>query len=153
VPATDTLLKAQVEFRVDAQLVELAARRKGITITQGQIDKLIETSGGRDVLQRQFVAQQDLWLPPAQLDALAREFLTQQALGINLAPGKTTDEQTAAATAYVTALAKEVGVTVSPRYGVFDLDTLRVGALPNDLSVPAGLAGASASPTPSPSAS
>jgi len=153
VPATDTLLKAQVEFRVDAQLVELAARRKGITITQGQIDKLIETSGGRDLLQRQFVAQQDLWLPPAQLDALAREFLTQQALGINLAPGKTTDEQTAAATAYVTALAKEVGVTVSPRYGVFDLDTLRVGALPNDLSVPAGLAGASASPTPSPSAS
>lgn len=155
VPATDTLLKAQVEFRVDAQLVELAAQRKGIRITQGQVDNLIESNGGREVLQRQFVAQQDLWLPPEQLDALAREFLTQQALGINLAPGKTADEQGAAATAYVTALAQEIGVTVSPRYGVFDVKTLRVGALPNDLSVPVGQGGASpsASPTPSPSAS
>jgi hypothetical protein len=154
VPSTDALLRAQVEFRVDAALVDMAAAKKGIAITQGQVDRLIESSGGRETLTEQFVAQQDLWLPPDQLDALAREFLTQQALGINLAPGKTTDEQGAAATAYVTQLAKDVGVTVSPRYGTFDTSSLRVGALPNDLSVPAGGAGqATASPTPSPSAS
>src|SRR5262249_11859919 len=130
VPANDELLRAQVEFRVDAALVSLAAAKKGITISQGQVDRLIESAGGRETLEQQFVAQQGLWLPPDQLDALAREFLTQQALGINLAPGKSTDEQGAAATAYVTQLAKDVGVHVSPRYGVFDTSTLRVGGVP-----------------------
>jgi hypothetical protein len=154
VPATDALLRAQVEFRVDAQLVDIAAARKGISISQGQVDQLIETSGGRDALIQQFVVQDGLWLPPDQIDALAREYLTQQALGINLAPGKTADEQGAAATAYVTDLAKKVRIDVSPRYGVFDASTLRVGAVANDLSVPSGQnASPSASPTPSPSAS
>ena len=153
VPSNDTLLRAQVEFRVDSALVDIAAHQKGIAITQGQVDRLIETSGGRETLTQQFVSQQDLWLPPSQLDALAREFLTQQALGINLAPGKTQDEQGAAATAYVTQVAKDVGVTVSPRYGTFDPSTLRIGALPNDLSVPAGSGQTSPSPTPSPTAS
>lgn len=159
VPSTDELLRAQVDFRVDAALVDIAAAQKGITITQGQVDQLIESSGGRETLTTQFLSQQDLWLPPSQLDALAREFLTQQALGINLAPGKTTDEQGAAATAYVTQVAKDADVSVSPRYGTFDVSTLQIGALPNDLSVPAGSAGqasaspsAPASPAPTPSA-
>jgi hypothetical protein len=159
VPSTDELLRAQVEFRVDAALVDLAAAEKGITISQGQVDQLIESSGGRDTLATQFLSQDGLWLPPSQLDALAREYLIQQALGINLAPGKTADEQGAAATAYVTQVAKDADVSISPRYGTFDVSTLRLGALPNDLSVPAGSAGqasaspaASATPTPSPSA-
>jgi hypothetical protein len=138
VPSTDTLLRAQVEFRVDAELVAIAAARKGISISNGQVDTLIDSSGGRENLIKQFVVQDGLWLPPDQLEALAREYLTQQALGINLAPGKTTDEQSSAATAYVTDIAKKVRVDVSPRYGVFDPSTLRLGAAPNDLSVPAG---------------
>lgn len=152
VPATDKLLKAQVEFRVDARLVDIAAQRKHITITQGQIDNLITASGGRETLIKQFSAADGLWMPPDQLDTLAREFLIQQALGINLAPGKTADEQAAAATEYVTALSQQVGVTVSPRYGVFDFSTLRMGGLANDLSVPADSASASPSPSESPSA-
>ena len=151
VPSTDTLLRAQVEFLVDAELVDQAAATKGITITQGQVDALIEQSGGRETLTQQFVGQQDLWLPPGQLDTLAREFLTQQALGINLAPGKTSDEQGQAATTYVTDLAKKVGVTVSPRYGVWDPGTLRIAGVANDLSVPATAGGSSASPSASPS--
>ena len=53
VPSTDELLKAQVEFRVDARLVEIAAQRQGIQITQGQIDDLIASSGGRAALEKQ----------------------------------------------------------------------------------------------------
>jgi peptidyl-prolyl cis-trans isomerase SurA len=150
VPSTDQLLKAQVQFRVDARLVEIAAQRQGIVITQGQIDDLIATSGGRAALEKQLAAQQSLWLPPGQLDALAREFLTQQRLGPRLAPGKTTDEQTQAVNDYITNLASEVGVAVSPRYGSFDPKTLQVGAPLDDLSVPAGgsTVAPSASPTP-----
>lgn len=147
VPSTDQLLKAQVEFRVDARLVEIAAQRQGIRITQGQVDELIATSGGRAALEKQLAAQQNLWLPPGQLDALAREFLAQQQLGPRLAPGKTTDEQTQAVNDYITGLAQEVGVAVSPRYGTFDPKTLQIGSQPDDLSVPAG--GASAAPSPS----
>ncbi len=153
VPSTDTLLKAQVEFLVDAELVQQAAAKKGISISQGQVDALIERSGGRKTLEQQFVGQQDLWLPPGQLDTLAREFLTQQALGINLAPGKTSDEQGQAATAYVTEVAKQVGVNVSPRYGVWDSSTLQISGVANDLSVPSTLVGGSASPSPSPTPS
>ncbi len=150
VPSTDELLKAQVEFRIDARLVEIAAQREGIVITQGQIDDLIATSGGRAALEKQLAAQQDLWLPPGQLDALAREFLTQQRLGPHLAPGKTADEQTQAVNDYITRLADEVGVALSPRYGTFDPKTLQIGALPDDLSIPAGSTGAPASASPSP---
>ncbi|MFI5101606.1 MAG: hypothetical protein ACHQE5_14010 [Actinomycetes bacterium] len=149
VPSTDALLKAQVEFQVDARLVAIAAQRQGIQITQGQIDDLIATSGGRATLHKQLAAQENLWLPPGELDALAREFLTQQQLGPRLAPGKTTDEQTQAVNDYMTKLAGEVGVVVSPRYGVFDPRTLQIGALADDLSVPAG----GSTPAPSPSAS
>ena len=56
-------------------------------------------------------------------------------------------------------MAKDADVSVSPRYGTFDVSTLQIGALPNDLSVPAGSAGqasaspsAPASPAPTPSA-
>ena len=150
VPSTDALLKAQVEFQVDARLVAIAARRQGIVVTQGQIDDLISTSGGRAALRKQLAAQENLWLPPGQLDALAREFLTQQALGPRLAPGKTTDEQTQAVNDYITKLAGEVGVTVSPRYGTFDPKTLRIGAQPDDLSIPAGGTSAAASPSATP---
>jgi len=145
VPSTDQLLKAQVEFRVDAQLVGIAARREGLAVTQGQVDQLIATSGGRATLEKQLAAQQNLWLPPGQLDALALEFLQQQALGPHLVPGGTTDQQTQAVNDYITKLASEVGVTVSPRYGTFDPKTLQIGAQPDDLSVPADAAGATAS--------
>ena len=148
-PSTSQLLNAQVEFRVDAELVAIAARREGIVVTQGQIDQLIATSGGRAALQKQLAAQQNLWLPPDQLDALAREFLQQQALGPRLAPGKTTDQQTQAVNDYITNLAHEVGVQVSPRYGVFDTKTLQIGLGPNDLSVPAGSTDATSSPAAS----
>jgi hypothetical protein len=150
VPGTAALLRAEIEFRVDAQLVSIAAGRQGITITQGEIDALIVQSGGRSQLQKQLVAQDTLWLPPPQLDALAREFLQQQQLQQQLAPGQSTNAQAAALNAYITKVADEVGVVVSPRYGSWDVKTLTVAAGANDLSVPAGgTAGASAAPSPS----
>lgn len=150
VPGTAALLRAQIEFRVDAQLVAIAAQRQGITITKGEIDALIQTSGGRTQLENQLVAQSTLWLPPPQLDSLAREFLQQQQLQQLLAPGQSANAQAAALNVYIDKVANEVGVAISPRYGSWNLKTLSITAGVNDLSVPAGgTPGASSSPSSS----
>jgi hypothetical protein len=150
VPATDLLLQAQLQTLIDDKLVTEAARREGITVTQGQVDDLIDKAGGRDQLSQQLLTQQNLWLLPQDLDALAYSYLVQQNLGQRLAPGQSSTAQGQAVGEYMSNLSKEVGVSVSPRYGAWDPSALRIGAAPDDLSQPAG---GSPSASPSPSAS
>jgi hypothetical protein len=153
-PQTADLLRAQIELQVDDAIVAAAQERQHIVVTQGEIDDLIAKSGGRAALEQQLVQQSGLWLPPSELDALARTALIQQALGPKLVPGGTSDQQTAAVNDYLIKLANELGVSVSPRYGAWDPSTLKINASFDDLSRAAGTAPAStASPSPSPSAS
>jgi hypothetical protein len=142
-PSTADLLRAQVEYRVDDVLVQVAAARNGITVTQGQIESLINQSGGRAALSAQLLQEQGVWLPPSRLNALAESFLIQQALGHQLAPTGDAAAQSTAVSTYISKLAKDLGVAISPRYGAWNPSTLRVGAAPNDLSRPA----TAASPT------
>jgi hypothetical protein len=147
-PATDALLRAQVEFRVDDQLVKDAAKEQGVVVTKGQVDALIEQNGGRATLEQQFLKQEDLWLAPSQLDAVASRFLAQQAIQAKLAPGADTTAAGQAFAAYVVDLSKRLGVRVSPRFGVWDSDHLQIAWPDDDLSKPATpVPSASASPT------
>ena len=147
-PANATLLRALIDRAVDNQLVAVAAQRQGISVSQGQIDTLIDENGGRAKLSAQFATQDGLWLPPGQIDDLARSSLIQIALGNKLAPGGQATAVDAAVTGYKAELAKDLGVEISPRYGVWDPKTLQITGNLDDLSVPA-----SGEPAPSPSTS
>jgi hypothetical protein len=146
-PANDTLLRTLIDRAVDDQLVAVAAKREGITVTQGQIDTLIDDNGGRVKLSAAFATRDGLWLPPGQIDDLARSSLAQVGLGNKLAPGGTATAIDAAVTAYKAKLAKELGVSISPRYGSWDPKTLQITGNLDDLSVPAA-----GEPSASPSA-
>ena len=137
VPSTDQLLRAQLEVLVDTTLVEEAARREGITVTQGEVDELIQQAGGRSTVEKQLLTQQNLWLAPDHVDALARSVLIQRALGERLAPTGDSTAQSDAVTKYMGQLSDELGVDISPRYGVWDSSQLHIGTPPNDLSSPA----------------
>jgi hypothetical protein len=137
IPDADALLRAQLEVLVDTTLVDEAARREGITVTQGEIDQLVEQAGGRSTVEKQLLTQQNLWLPPGSVDDLARSVLIQRQLGQRLAPTGDATAQSDAVTKYMSDLANELGVDVSPRYGAWDNSQLHIGAPPNDLSRPA----------------
>jgi len=136
-PDTNTLLRSLVSQLVNYRIIEVAAEREGIHVTQGQIDQLIASSGGRAQVTKQLLETQGLWLPPQLLDELARVVTTQAALAAKLDPTGTSQTQATALNAYRLKLAKELGVQVSPRYGAWDTSNLTMIGGPNDLSVPA----------------
>ena len=118
-------------------IVEEAASQAGITVTQGQVDELIDeavqSNGGREQFE-QLAIQQGLL--PEDVPLQARISLLASALGEKLAPGV---DQQAASTVIAQDLVRvsnELNVTVSPRFGVWDSNQLRLDAPPNDLSKP-----------------
>lgn len=135
-PSTQTLLRTLVDRAVDNEVVEAAAKQERISITQGQIDKLIDDNGGRVKLSADFATRDGLWLPPGQIDELARSSLIQLALGNKLAPGGTSTAVDAAVTAFKSRLAVALGVSVSPRYGSWSRSTLQITGSLDDLSQP-----------------
>jgi SurA N-terminal domain len=147
-PSNQTLLRTLVDRAIDNEVVEAAAKQEGITVTQGQIDKLIDDNGGRVKLSADFATRDGLWLPPGQIDELARSSLIQLALGNKLAPGGTATAVDTAVTLFKARLAAKLGVSVSPRYGTWSRTTLQITGNLDDLSQPAG-----GEPTPVPSAS
>ncbi len=118
-------------------IVEEAASQAGITVTQGQVDELIDeavkSNGGREQFE-QLAIQQGLL--PEDVPLQARISLLASGLGEKLAPGA---DQQAASTVIAQDLVRvsnELKVTVSPRFGVWNSDQLRLDAPPNDLSKP-----------------
>jgi hypothetical protein len=148
-PSNTTLLRTLVDRAIDNVLVDAAGKQVKITITQGEIDKLISDNGGRAKLTADFATRDGLWLPPGQIDELARSSLIQLALGTHLAPSGDATAVDAAVTKFKTTLATELGVTVSPRYGTWSRTTLQITGNLDDLSQPVG---GEPSPTPTPSA-
>jgi hypothetical protein len=146
-PSNATLLRTLVDRAIDDEIVEAAGKAEKITITQGEIDKLISDNGGRAKLTEDFATRDGLWLPPGQIDDLARSSLIQLALGNKLVPGGDATAVDAAVTKYKAKLAGELGVTVSPRYGSWSRTALEITGNLDDLSVPAA-----GEPAPTPSA-
>jgi hypothetical protein len=143
-----------VKFLTQAAILDQVAAREGITVNQGDVDKAISDSsaqlgGTRDGVAKYVFSQYGL--PSEQLDAFIRANLIYADLVAKIAPGVTdTTKQSAAFQDYMTTFEAEVGVDISPRFGTWKGFTL--GPVPDDLSVVPG-ASASASATPSPSAS
>ena len=146
-PDTQTLLRTLVDRAVDNEIVEAAGLQAGIVVTQGEIDKLISDNGGRAALSASFATRDGLWLPPGQIDELARTSLIQLALGNKLVPSGASTAADAAVSAYNIRVAAKLGVAVSPRYGKWSKVSLQITGDLNDLSQPAPSAAATANPT------
>ncbi|HET7902420.1 MAG TPA: SurA N-terminal domain-containing protein [Candidatus Nanopelagicales bacterium] len=134
-------------------LLDEAARRENITVTQGDVDKLIQqavdanAAGDRAKFAENLAAS---GTPESQIPAAARAVIIKSALEKKLAPGETDSVKIdAAVNGYLGKLADELGVDIAPRFGKWDTETAGLGDPPNDLSVPAD----AGSPSPQPSAS
>ncbi|MFC6236752.1 hypothetical protein [Longivirga aurantiaca] len=118
-----------------------AAAREGITVTQGQIDTSIRTAlenqfnGSQTLLDVTLAAQQQA--PPSATSEVVYDFLVLQALAEKLKPA---DPATAPVNEYLVDLAAELGAEVSPRFGVWDAESISLTPVPDDLSVLPNLA-------------
>jgi hypothetical protein len=145
-----TVMDSTVQRWIRHELANRAASDKGVTVTSGEVDALINQSlgtTGRPGLEQS--AAEQAYVPPDELDQYAHDVLLERKLAVALAPNGTPDQQQAALLAEYQQIAKDVGVKVSPRYGAFDPLTLKVVPAPNDLSVPAVSAEPSALPSSS----
>ncbi len=144
-PAYDALLRELVQRQVDIRLYNEAAKREGITVTQGQVEQLITQAGGRANVEKGFATADQQWAPASGVDDAARVYLIEQQLAQKLAPGQAADAQAQAVQKYLGDLANEIGVSVSPRYGSWDPAKVLVVAPTNDLSSPGPTLGSSSS--------
>jgi hypothetical protein len=145
--ATSRVLTDSVNYL----LLDEAARRENITVTQGDVDKLISqavdanAAGDRAKFAENLAAS---GTPESQIPLAARAVIIKTALEKKLAPGETDSVKVdAAVNGYLAKVAADLGVDIAPRFGRWDTETSGLGDPPNDLSVPADAG--SASPQPS----
>lgn len=122
---------------VITDLVTVAAQRKGVSATQGQVDQARAAAeaqlGGPGSLIKAFL---DSNVPEGAIDDQLRTSVLVQELGAALVPGTDVQAQQQAVFGYVVALSDELGTQVSPRYGTWDAQNLQIGPVPSDLSTP-----------------
>jgi len=148
-----TIMQNTVSRWVRHELLDRIAAEKDLSVSAGEVDALIASSlsaGTRKDLEQ--AAAQQASVPPAELEQYAHDVLLERKLGAALTPDGSADQQQAAILARYQKVAKEEGVTVSPRYGTFDETVLRITPGKNDLSIPLASQVATGEPSPSPSA-
>lgn len=136
--APDAALVTEVLQRMMiTDLVDEAAVRNGVDVTQGQVDQAMSEAatqlGGKDQLISVFL---DSNVPESAIPSQFKLSLQVEALGALLAPGADPNAQQQAVFGYAVDLGKELDVRVSPRYGTWVPDQLQLGPVPTDLSTP-----------------
>ncbi len=119
-------------------ILQAAAAKEGITVTQGQVDAFVQNiidtqfAGKRQGLLDNLAAQASI--PESRIDEAASDQLVYEAILAKIAPTATTDTAKSEALAkYMGVFVKEIGVEVAPRFGTWNVFSL--GPLPDDLSV------------------
>lgn len=129
--------RRQVNRLVTERLVDVEAERRGVTVTDSEVDALLTQAvgtGNRAEFEAQLAAGQ--LVPPSQIDAFARTVALNQKLIAAVAPGAAEAAGTAAIVKVLGDLSNELGTGVSPRYGTWDPSDLVVTLPPADLSTP-----------------
>jgi hypothetical protein len=105
-------------------VIEAAAKSKGVSVTQGEIDaqrrEIEQVFGGREQMIQQLAAQN---VPPLYIDTFIHDVALSDALGRALVPGDDQavgQERSAALNDLLLATAKDLDVKVNPRYGVWN---------------------------------
>ncbi|MDP9398226.1 MAG: SurA N-terminal domain-containing protein [Actinomycetota bacterium] len=139
---------------VRSELLEEAAERNGVQVSEGQVDELLrqfeQQAGGREALEQDLVAS---GVPPSRLREIVRFIANQNALGERLAAqagGAQQQGQTALRDLLVET-ARQAGVEVNPRYGTWDAEQLEVVGSPSGgLATPVTSAAPVPAPAPAP---
>lgn len=122
---------------ITSRLVDQLAADAGVEVTQGDIDSMLvdyeSQLGGSEALRIAFVSEN---VAPEQIESFLRLQIQAQALGIELNPRGSAEEQGQAVYEAVSTYSQQVETTVSPRFGTWDVQTLSLGPVPNDLSTP-----------------
>ena len=134
----EALTLATIQRLVVTNLVDQAAERLGVSVSEGAIDTEIlaleANAGGREALDESLI-QSDI--PPSTLADQIRVSLQVRQMGLALDPGGDPQTQNTAVFEYVVALSEELDVTISARFGTWDPEQLTLGPIPDDLSTPA----------------
>ncbi len=122
---------------VTQQLIFALADQQRISLSQADVDAFVnqqaQLAGGRERFEAVLMQK---GIPADQIPAAARATLLVAQLGSRLAPGSDGEAQDSATVAAVTKFSGEVGTRVSPRFGEWNGELLRIGPPPNDLSRP-----------------
>lgn len=132
------LTRLMLDRLITTELVEQVAAELDITADQGQLDAVLaayaDQAGGLEAL-KEFLIQQNV--PPEELESIIRVNLLAEKIGAEVDPSGTPETQSLALTQYIALFASEVGVTVNPRFGTWDVEQLSIASNFDYLSVPA----------------
>ncbi len=134
-----TLNRITVERAIRSLLTAELAEREGVTVSEGEIDDYIaeiEAAGQSEQLN---IDALNNGVPSNELRNEIRDFLLRQKVGEELVDGsgpEVEQERGAAVSDAFMALAEEIRVSVSPRYGTWDAETVSILPGENDLSRP-----------------
>ncbi len=126
------LVRGVLSREITAVILKTAAERKGITVSRGDVNQWIAGHGGRQRVRRQALR---FGVPPGNLREYARLRIIQQRLAKSLNGGGAA-ARNAALVQYLQRVARDLGVTVSPRYGQYSMRRLAVVPEASDLSTP-----------------
>ena len=130
-PSLTQLGQMTIDRLVLSELLKSAAAANQITATTGEINSLLNDAYaqyGKEQILAQLVVQNGI--PSDQLDEFGRDVVIQRKLMAALDPTGDSTSQGSALGAYLADLAKNVGVSLSPRYGVWSPDD--VASIPGD---------------------
>jgi hypothetical protein len=120
-------------------LLDEAAVREGIVVTQAQVDDLVSSTikdgfAGDPAKFQQALAAKS-FVPPSEITSFARDVLVTQELTKKLAPGGDAVVQSNKLNDYLGPLGKEMGIEISPRFGTWSFKASTIGDLPTDLTL------------------
>ena len=137
--ANADLTRTILDRMVKVALVDQAATRAGVVVTQGEIDRVTadyeQQAGGPAQFTGLLLGQ---GIAPSQADTAVKLNIQAQKLAEAVSPGA--DPQSAGIE-LVNALGQYslmVGTEISPRYGTWDVATLTIGDQPTDLAIRIG---------------
>ena len=135
--ADSTLVQRTLSRMLTIKIVDELAAQRGVVVTQGQVDALLaqyeEQVGGAQQLEETLISQD---VAPSQVQDMARLQVQAQAVGADLDPTGTPDEQSQAVFEAAALLSADLDTTVAPRFGTWDPQGLTISASPDDLSTP-----------------
>lgn len=140
-PAGLAVNRALISTWIEEQLTALLAEQARVSVSNAQVEAKLREVAQRNGLSVEkfadaYAVQEGTWILPSALRDYTRTFLLQQKISRVLAPQ---GGPAAQSTALATALARESlrqRVTVSPRYGRWDAQSLQLVAAPELLSLP-----------------